>query len=52
MGETSSTHARKVCAYRFLVGKPEGKRPFGRHKRRGRDNIKVDLHGICWYGMD
>jgi hypothetical protein len=28
---------------RFLVGKPEGKRPLGRPKRRGEDNIKIDL---------
>jgi hypothetical protein len=26
-------------AYRILVGKPEGKRPLGRHRRRWEDNI-------------
>jgi hypothetical protein len=29
--------------YRVLVGKPEGKRPLGRLKRRWKDNIKMDL---------
>jgi hypothetical protein len=29
--------------YRFLVGKPEGKRPLGRHRRRWEVNIKMDL---------
>ena len=39
--------------YRFLVGKPEGKRPLGRHRRRWEDNIKVDVHGSgMWGGMD
>jgi hypothetical protein len=30
-------------AYRILVGKPEGKRPLGRPRRRLVDNIKMDL---------
>ena len=29
--------------HRLLVGKPEGKRPLGRPRRRGEDNIKIDL---------
>jgi hypothetical protein len=29
--------------YRLLVGKPEGKRPLGRPRRRWMDNIKMDL---------
>jgi hypothetical protein len=29
--------------YRVLVGKPEGKRPLGRTRRRWEDNIKMDL---------
>jgi hypothetical protein len=29
--------------YRVLVGRPEGKRPLGRPKRRWEDNIKMDL---------
>jgi hypothetical protein len=34
------------------VGKPEGKRPLGRTKRRWEDNIKMDLREIRWDGMD
>jgi hypothetical protein len=30
-------------AYRALVGKPEGRRPFGRPRRRCENNIKMDL---------
>jgi len=36
MGERSGV-------YRGLVGKPEGKRPLGRPRRRWEDNIKMDL---------
>jgi hypothetical protein len=31
------------CAYRVLVGRPKGKRPLGRPRRRWEDNIKMDL---------
>jgi hypothetical protein len=33
-------------AYRVLVGRPEGKRPLGRHRRRWQDNFKMDLREI------
>jgi hypothetical protein len=33
----------KRNVYRLLVGKPEGKRPLGRPRRRWIDNIKMDL---------
>ena len=37
-------------AYRVLVGKPEGKRPLGRPRRRRVDNIRMDLQGVgCGY---
>jgi hypothetical protein len=42
----------KKNAYRIMVGKPEGKRPLGRPRRRWVDNIKVDLRAIEWDGMD
>jgi len=32
--------------YRVLMGKPEGKRPFGRPRHRWEDNIKVDLRKV------
>jgi hypothetical protein len=36
--------------YRVLVGKPGGKRPLGRHRRRWVDNIKMDLQEVgCGY---
>jgi hypothetical protein len=38
----------KKNAYRILVGKPEGKRPLGRPRRRWVDNIKMDLREIEW----
>jgi hypothetical protein len=36
----------KRNAYRILVGKPEGKRPLGRPRRRSVDNIRMDLREI------
>jgi hypothetical protein len=49
MGEESGV-------YRVLVGKPEGKRPLGRPRRRWEDNIRMDLQemgcgGIDWIGL-
>ena len=38
--------------YRVLVGKPEGKIPLGRPRRRWRDNIKMDLQEVRFGGMD
>ena len=40
--------------YRVLVGKPEGKRPLGRPRRRWEHNIKMDLRevGCAEYGLD
>ena len=32
--------------HRVLVGKPEGKRPLVRPRRRWEDNIKMDLQGV------
>jgi hypothetical protein len=39
-------------AYRILVGKPEGRRPLGRPRRRWVDNIKMDIREIGWDGRD
>ena len=37
-------------AYTILVGKPEGKRPLGRPRRRWMDNIRMDLQEVgCGY---
>jgi hypothetical protein len=43
---------RSGIAYRILVGKPEGKRPLGRPRRRWVDDIKMDLSELGWNGMD
>jgi hypothetical protein len=42
--------------YRILVGKPEGKRPLGRPRRRWEDNVRMDLQELgCgredWIGL-
>jgi hypothetical protein len=39
MGEERGVH-------RVLVGKPEGKRPLGRHRRRWEGNIKMDFQEV------
>jgi hypothetical protein len=38
-------------AYRALVGKPEGRRPLERPRRRWEDNIKMDLREVGSGGM-
>jgi hypothetical protein len=40
--------------YRVLVGKPEGKRPFGRPGRKWEDIIRMDLQEVVCggYGLD
>jgi hypothetical protein len=45
MGETRN-------AYKILVGKPEGKRPLGRPRRRCVDNTQMDVREIGWDGVD
>ena len=35
-----------------LVGRPEGKRPLGRPRRRWKDNIKMDLQEVGWRVLD
>jgi hypothetical protein len=45
MGETRNP-------YRILVGKPEGKRPLGRPRRRWVNNMKIDITEIGWDGVD
>ena len=45
MGKRSSVH-------RVLVGKPEGKRPLGRPRRKCEGNIKTDLQEVGYGNMD
>ena len=44
--------AERRGVYRVLVGKPEGKRPLGRPRRRWEDNIKMYLQEVGCEGMD
>jgi hypothetical protein len=46
VGRTCGTHGEGRDVYRVLVGRPEGKRPLGRPRRRWEDNIKLDLREI------
>jgi hypothetical protein len=39
-------------AYNILVGRPEGRRPLGRPRRRWEDNIKMDLWEIGFEDVD
>jgi hypothetical protein len=40
----------KRNVFRFLVGKPEGKRLLGRQRRRWVDNIRIELGEVVWAG--
>jgi len=40
------------CAYRVLVGKPEGKRPLGSPRGRWEDNIKVNFQEVGFRAVD
>jgi hypothetical protein len=43
----------KERCIRILVGRPEGRRPLGRHWRRWEENIKMDLQEVGGgYGLD
>jgi hypothetical protein len=44
MGEKRNT-------YRLLVGKPEGRRPLGRPRRRRVDNLRMHLVEVMWTGL-
>jgi hypothetical protein len=52
MGGACSTNGEERNAYRLLVGKPEGKRPLGRPRRRWVDNIRMDLGEVGWGDVD
>jgi hypothetical protein len=47
LGRACSTNGKKRVAYRTLVRKP-----LGRPRRRWIDNVKIDLRGIGWGGVD
>jgi hypothetical protein len=52
MGGACSADGEGIDTYSVLVGKPEGKRPLGRRRRRWEDNIKLDLQEVAvWTGL-
>jgi hypothetical protein len=52
MGGAGSSVGEGRGVYRVFVGKPEGKRPLGRPRRRWEDNIKMDLQEVGCGGMN
>jgi hypothetical protein len=52
MGGPCSTNWEKRNAYRLMVGKPEGKGPLRRQRRRWVDNIRMDLGEVGWGDVD
>jgi hypothetical protein len=52
MDGSCSTNGGEGNAYRLLMGKPEGRRPLGRPRRRWLDNISMDLVEVGWGDVD
>jgi hypothetical protein len=51
MGGACSTNGEKRNAYRLLVGKPEGRRPLGRPRRKWLDLVEVGWGDVNWIGL-
>jgi hypothetical protein len=55
MDRACSTDREERDVYKVLVGRPGGKRPLGRPRRRWEDNIRMDLQEVgsgAWTGLD
>jgi len=52
MGWACGVYGGEEGAYRILVGKPEGKRPLGRPRRRWVDNIRMDFQEVGFGYVD
>jgi hypothetical protein len=52
MGGACGAHGGVRGAYNILVGRPEGRRPLRRPRRRWEDNIKMDLMEIGFGDVD
>jgi hypothetical protein len=52
MGRTCGTYGGEERCIQGLVGKPGGRRPLGRPRRRWEDNIKMNLRDVEWGGID
>ena len=50
MGGACSTYGERRGLYKFLMGKPEGKRRLWRSRRRWEDNIQFDLRELGYGG--
>jgi hypothetical protein len=50
-GACGTYGGRERCAQGVGWGKPEGKRPLGRPRRRWEDNIRMDLQEVGWGGV-
>jgi hypothetical protein len=45
-------HAWERKVYKILMGKPEGKRPLGRPRRKLEDGVRMDLTEIGWGNVE
>jgi hypothetical protein len=52
MGRACNTMGEMRNVHRILVGKPEGKRPFGRHRHRWKVNIRTGFRELGWEVVD
>jgi hypothetical protein len=52
MARACSKNGEKRNAFRILVGKPEGKRPLGRLRRKWVDTTKIYVRVIGWGGVE
>jgi len=52
MGGACSTNGDRRGLYRDFVGKPEGKRPLGRPRRRWENSMKIYIKEAGWRSMD
>jgi hypothetical protein len=52
VGGACSANGERRNTYRLLVGKSDGKRPLGRPRRKGVDNIRMDLREVGWGDVD
>ena len=48
IGGHVACNGERRLIYRVLVGKPEGKKPLGRHRHRWKDIIKMDIQEVGW----
>jgi hypothetical protein len=48
----STNGGRKRNAYRLLLGKPEGRKPLGKPRRRWMDDIRMDPGQVEWRNVD